>query len=361
MLVDLVREHRLNPVAKPHRWEPRDRNAAVERGPFDPILRLIGQKAHTGYALDDDVLRTVGECHTPGLVETVFSSGTPDAYPPPARIRTERASETPDPRVPETFERVTHGTPFEPAVYARSSVTRTEGSSKPSNADEAVAHEVAVLPGCLTEVVLDAEQDPSQLIRSLAKYQPVSVAVICSVDAAGLPDTWRSTLDLAEQHPLREDDHDSLLVVVIDVSAALDIDDAVSIFDHETIDLRPGPLRRRFGSNGADPMAVRGRALAAHLWPLLRDLRESCEQHDQKVLLVTVDDRPHHALGPLQKSHRFRDARFRSHIGQAGTFWPHVRYRIGRDRTRRGQRTVTVIKDQVEGCTGRMLWPLSGT
>lgn len=359
ILLGLVADHDLHPLAKPARWEPRERRAAVERGRFDPILRGIGQKAHTGYLLDDGLIRLVAKCHTPSAVGLAFSPAATDAYPPPARIRSSQPSPgSPEPESSEVrpvFTRVRGSTPFEPATYYREPEHHSV-LHNPSNGYEAIACELSQLPGCLVEVVLNPEDDPVRVIDALAQQNRISVSAMCLEDCIGQPHTWGSVVKLMDAYPLHEDREVDIHVVVIDPSASLEVDNAVSTWDDVALELYPGPLCRPPANSEQwmpDPMAARAKALGAHLWPMMKEFREVCERTDEKIVVITVDDRPHHAYGPLRSSHRFRDTRFRSHVGDAGRYWSHLRYRIEGDWRRP---TVTVIKDQAEGLTGRVLW-----
>lgn len=372
ILQDLVKEHGLNPLPKPSRWEPRDRKARVERGGFDPILRSLGQKAHTGYALRPELIHTVEKCHTLGAVDWAFSSDLTGAYPSPARIRSSELSDSQSPH----------------------------RSLLPRDGYQAIGHELSRLPGCLSEVIIGPDDDPVRVVRALAEYQDVSLSVLSAQDSQGNADTWGSILQLLDQYPLHEEREVDVHVIVIDTNASQAVEDAVVQWeadpslddegppdpepevdpmpsldsDEATWDAwmergfnsqvkgtptwsRPGPLCRPFSSYEPDPTDRRPKALAAYLWGTMREFRQVAEETDVKFLVITVDCRPDHAYGPLRASHRFRDARFRSHIGDAGRYWCHQRYRLeGNWR----KPTVVALKDMAEGLTARRLWPMTG-
>jgi hypothetical protein len=361
LLLGLVEEHCLKPLAKPARWEPRDRRSTVERGNFDSDLRALGQKAHTGYVVSEAVVRTVAKCHTPKLVGLAFSPAATDAYPPPARLRSSQHSSVGvvvgvvDRRLLVATGKST--TPFEPTTYSREHLEIESTDPKPTNGYEALAREVSILPGCLVEVILPPDDDPVRVIEALAQHNRISVSSMCLVDSTGQAHTWGSVTQLMSGHPLHEDREVDVHVVVIDPTAVLDVEDAFAVWDEEAMELHPGPLGRGSGSYEPDPWAVRAKAMAGRLWPTMKEFRDVCEGTDQKIVVITVDNRPDHGLGPLRPRHRISDARFRSHIGDAGRYWSHQRYRLeGSWRRPR----VNVIKDQAEGLTGRTLWPMTG-
>ncbi len=74
-----------------------------------------------------------------------------------------------------------------------------------------------------------------------------------------------------------------------------------------------------------------------------------------RILTVTTDMRPKHGRGELLPTHRYRDGRVRSHVGDAGRYYAHLRYFIDSDARGRPLR-VFLGKDEGEGLPGRIVW-----
>ena len=91
--------------------------------------------------------------------------------------------------------------------------------------------------------------------------------------------------------------------------------------------------------------------LAGHL----ERLRDVCEADGVRAIVISEDARPDHGRGPWRASHRCRDSRVRSTIGDAGRYACHLRYLVESDE--RGTITdIVMIKDKAEGLPGRVLY-----
>ena len=98
------------------------------------------------------------------------------------------------------------------------------------------------------------------------------------------------------------------------------------------------------------------------LWEALEVLREVCEESGRTVILVSSDSRPETAMGAMRPSHRYKDSRVRSLLGDASRRWCHQRYRVemyGEDHPGMVRQIVT-IKDEADGLVGRLNWGAIG-
>lgn len=392
ILLELVEEHGLRPTCKPARWEPRDTKAAVERGLYDPIVRMLGQKAWRGSQPSLSFRRLVEECHPPRGLRLLQNPGATDTYPAQPRIRTDSpisrptsttTSNPPSPLslVPQVTDTGTLGTtgtrwtrgttPTPPTKDTESSwrslwgggfdircwTSSEDGAEapqappgrrsaymRPGGPWVAIGDEVGALPGSLVEVILDGCQDPGPLLRALGRHSGMrmGISALCS-NRGGEPETWRTVMEMMLDHPVVEDI--DLWVVVVDTSTAEAVVPSLWRNVAEKIDWGP--------EWGIFPLQAR--TMAAWLWPILAEWRGICETSGMSIVLVTTDLRPHHARGPVLRSHFFRDARFRSWIGDAGRYFCHQRYRVEPDLSGLAQRVVAV-KDEAEGLVGRIVY-----
>ncbi len=408
VLLDLVAQHSLHPIAKPARWQPCTGKTPAERGSFEPNIKKLGRAAYRGSKAATEALQAVvAVCHTPPDAEVVSFAldSQSEAFPPPPRPRIrfgcpgEGAIPTgemgspggasldeaapPDgndldegshdfipqegelgsmPQDDEHTSRVGNdrssvspeghlpwtlieGGPLVPSLYISGAPKDVDPIWHP-DAYERLASELALLAGALSEVILDPEVDPSAFLVALEHH----VDDFAVISVAHPWNAWQSVMDAAQRHP--GNDNTRTLVLVIDPTASCAVDSAVSTWDPDAEELLPGPLVRPDVPWVQDPLALTTKATAAWLWGLMRELREqACERAGGRVIVITTDARPDHGRGRLLRSHRFHDSRVRSWIGDAGRYWAHQRYHVEPGRRPR----VVTWKDEAEGLTGREL------
>ena len=309
----------------------------------------------------------VQKCHTPEAVVLVESRGQAGTYPPDTRIRTDQTtSSSPNPSRENpkgtsnknqrawTREK---GKGFEVTIWKDDS-TKGNGNNivpkrvpvtwRKGGAWKAIAQEVGKLPGHLTEVILDGDQDPEPLIQALGKHSggKVGVSALCGTyDKGKTGDTWYSVKMAMLDHPVVDDI--DIWVIVVDVTTVQ------AIIDHITT-----------MSSWWDPdqwglFPWKAWAVGAWLWEAIEGLRDICEKENFKVVLVSTDLRPQHGHGKLHKSHYYKDTRVRSWLGDAGRNLAHQRYRVEPgDNGWPGR--VVAIKDEAEGLVGRLLYEKPG-
>jgi hypothetical protein len=204
----------------------------------------------------------------------------------------------------------------------------------------------------LSEVILDVQQNPLPIIEALDRSDPGSIAlnILCRVTPEGHPVTWGAITRLLSQFTGCQ--NTKTLILVIDPDAMVCNGDAVATWDEQTSRLLPGPLHHENWHWDTFPLDVK--ANAGWLWPMLQELRDICEHTGLRVVLLTADARPDHGFGELQRSHFYRDARVRSHIGDAGRYWCHSRYRV--EQGRNGPRRALMVKDEAQGLMGRIVF-----
>jgi hypothetical protein len=343
LLLDLIAEHDLHPVAKPSRWEPRTFNTAAERGGFDPLMQRIAQPAWLGTKLSEARIRLVERCHTVGLVNLVDFDGDTGTYPATSRVRAailpSPAHEPGSPPGQMPRWKCVEGAGFSPKRY----VNEAEALEAPLPATrgpyEAIAREVGLLPGSFSEVVLDDEQDPTPLLDALVAEEigPVRVSALCAVFPNGEADTWDSALVQMKQNPPLEET--AVWVLVVDTSAFLAVSDAVSVLNERMFDspeeptCHDGPLVNPAWANPYGyHESLQVKAMAAYLWEMFEGFRKVCESTGLRVVVVTTDARPDHGRGPWLNTHYYRDGRVRSFSGDAGRYWCSQRYMVEYDR-----------------------------
>ena len=362
LLTDLIVAHHLHPIAKPDRWEPQGYGVRANV-PFDAVLRRLPAMATRGTKLDAAVVRN---CHTlaaPKVRECPMSAA---AYPASSRISISRPSLSPS-----------------LLLSSSSSTTSCSPASMVTTPWAELAKEIGSSRGVLSEVILDADQDPGPFIQALVD---AGDAVAITVIGDGLP-TWRSVEELACE--LRDGgDTANTHVVVVDpsivgalgaaasswdpvTSAFLASDDGVLVDgDGVIIDYEAVPFDLLYLSDlsagSAGGLRRESFSVGATFWNLMADLRRTCETTGVNVIVVSVDTRPDHGLTgqPILKTHYFRDGRVRSLLGDAGRYHSHVRYLVEQRDSDAVERIVTV-KDEAEGRTGRVVyqhaWMRSGT
>lgn len=350
VLDDILLEHverlQLVPLAKPARWEPRDRRSLADSGPLDATIRRLPEKATRGRAMIARLVRELANCHT---LEPDGQHGTrgevaADRSVPP-RIMSSSSSLSQSP----SFRVIHESHPMEPRWFVPDDEPRSleqllaRPQEAPTSPEDAIARELNLLPGALVEIVLSPDENPTSYVEAIInsrKGRRVGVSLLGTHTWGALE---RGPL---QDHALNEDADD--VVLIVDPSA-IGGTDAVCSWDDEAIEMRPGPLADRH-----DLAAAESTALAAMLWNSLRACRAACESENALIVVVTIDHRPPSRYGTQRRSWFFTDARVRSLIGDAGRYLCHVRYRVGH-----GGRRVVTIKDEAEGLPGRILWPSS--
>lgn len=318
VLHQLIEEHALEPASKPERWEPR----RPPQWPRDGRLARLSGKAYRGRRVSEQRVQAARLGHTPLLSFCVNYPTSPLTLPTPYLIR-------------------------------KSNNSNSSAASIPWSR---IATDISQYPGYLTEVVLSPDQDPVSLVEAVVVSEPqgrVAVSTLVGSPGTGV-DGWRSLARLIEHNPLSE--ATATLVVVVDTSVILAIDDlVVRSADDSFHNFERGPFFDPWWQDNWCPLPLYAKAMAALLSPMLAELRDICESTGLKVVLVTVDARPEHGRGPLLPTHFFRDARVRSHIGDAGRYYAHLRYLV--ETNDRGRATwVGMLKDEGQGLPGRVLW-----
>ena len=320
VLMELIKVHELHPSSKPERWEPR-RPPQWRR---DGRLAKLGTRAYRGRKVSPERIRACQEGNTPKLRFWANSSAsTTTSLCPPLIRKVDTATSLPHP----VF------TPW-----------------------KRIAEDLKQYEGYLSEVVLNCNQDPADVVRAIVGTEPagsVSVGVLTTDDGEGYG-SWNSLKKLIEKNPSSEDTN--TLVVVVDSSVHLAIDHLVAQSIEESLtSFSPGPFFKPYWHDTWCSMPLYIEATAAFLSPMLEELRSICETTGQRVVLITVDARPEHGMGRLLKTHFFRDGRVRSHIGDAGRYFAHLRYLVESDDN--GIPVwVGMTKDEGQGLPGRMLW-----
>jgi hypothetical protein len=180
VLLDLVSDYDLHPVAKPSRWEPRSFNTTAERGGFDPRMQRIAQPAWQGNKLSEGRIRLIEKCNTVELVELVGFDGDSGTYPASSRIR----DTIPSPPGPAFVDpprwKCVEGAEFSIRRYMNAAGVPEAPVRAAKGPYEAIAREVGLLPGFFSEVVLGDDQNPAPLIDALkAEYiGPVRVSAL---------------------------------------------------------------------------------------------------------------------------------------------------------------------------------------
>lgn len=315
VLGDLVREHGLHPIVRPHIWEG-EGGIQPEFMPQDGELRRLTMSGYRG-----------------------SQPWTWNRHPRSEGDSVARA-------VLRPFEGQKQGGPRIscPILPSHSQETPSTFSPGPSPSGEReLASQIANDPiSLLAEVVIDGQQEPTPLLRHLVDQLGGPGAV--DVGYLGTPgDTWYGLQQLmAELPPVTGDEMSLVLLVEPDIIADL-IEDTWSLpdggIDHEALS------RALYGT----PAFEGSQTSCGLLADLLGQLRRLCETTGFKVVLVTVDDRPAHGRGPWRGSHRWSDARVRSAIGDAGRYWAHCRYRMELERT-------VLLKDERHGRPGSITW-----
>lgn len=392
-LIDLCRTHGLHPLTKPSRWEPKQADDPFASVPYDQNMQKLPQAAWRGQPVDNSI---IANCHTPKGLKLTDSATLGGSYPPGTRIRNEDAL--------SSLSLKEEGTPTTtPSLYDSSTPTLNQGATTSPKVTcwTELAGELLSLKGSLSEVILDGEQDPKDILEALIQGDP-DIAI--SILHAAHDPSWYTARELAEEHP--GSDQSKTWDIVVDPSVIGAVQDNAHVYDPETrafldgevewvdpetgeilpvgspsfISL-PGPCCRHPQELVSGSWRSETRAGAATLTPVLKEWRDLCEREGINIILISVDCRPDHGRGDLQKAHFFRDSRVRSLLGDAGRFYCHQRYLVepnGAGTTYKadglpgcnatafvGNNTVTAIKDEAEGRTGRLVfkpnpWGTSG-
>lgn len=331
-LMQLIEEHDLHPISKPARWEP----LGPVRWARDAQLERLGAAAYRGRLTSKDLLAIAQECHTQEVVLVGESPRDPVSSLAQPYIR------------PNSLIKEASATSSQPPGCD----IEAPHSSRVGNIWDALATDINTYEGLLNEVILDVEQNPLPVIEALDRSDPgtIALSVLCRVAPEGHPVTWGAITRLLPTYP--GDQNTKTLVLVVDPDTMVSDGDAVAIWDEETSRLLPGPLHHE--NWHWDTFALDVKATAGWLWPMLQELRDVCERTGLRVVLLTADARPDHGFGDLQRSHFYRDARVRSHIGDAGRYWAHNRYRV--EQGRNGPRRAVMVKDEAQGLMGRIVF-----
>jgi len=324
-LKQLVNDHDLHPLEKPCRWEPIDTNSK-NKVRYDSSLRNLPHKAWRGTKLPYTLLE---KCNTPTGLKLGITHLKSDGYLPSPRIR--EGNSTFSDGIDDSH----------PPLCSKGGSYNTPNRS----VWDTLAQDIHQLPGYLMEVVLDADQDPAPFLQALTRSNPnIGISALYDLD------TWYSVKEMIPQYPVVEGI--DLLTIVIDQNVMTAGQEQVCKFDGKSF--TSGPLAPSERFDVMDWTDTYIRATACVLWPVFWQLRELSEKTGLKVVVISADARPVHGNGPVQKSHYFRDTRVRSTIGDAGRYWCHMRYRV--DTNHNGEaESVVLIKDEHDGCTGRML------
>ncbi len=339
ILLDIVDRFNLRPLLKPGRWEPRNRLASVETGPFDEAMRSLGWKAWRGTAMPLAEVRRTSVCHT-----LPPQSGVT----PIEKTRSDRAFvnsiRSPSQNLGNWSPVVSTNHPMDVVAYARGVPVQIHATRVPTTSYEAIALELANLPGCLAEVILPEDVNPYRTISAIVEAcggRKIGIGVL------GVH-TWLSVTQLLSQHPLTNDTENIILVV-----------DPTSMA--HWVDSLERELHKADSMKFSDIGRAEVQATAANLWEYLRFIRDSVEKTNGLVVIVSVDSRSPSGKGDLRLSHRWTDQRIRSTLGDAARYWCHARYLVEyrkiETRSRIIQRPihVTLIKDEIEGLVGRRL------
>jgi hypothetical protein len=205
-------------------------------------------------------------------------------------------------------------------------------------------------------VILAPDQDPAPFIEAViatsGANDGVGVGTVAYADG-DYSDSWGSVERLAACYPPTAET--DIMVVVVDFSVTMAIESAMlcSVGDSLT-DVVPGPLYPPYWKQswGLPPWE---KALGPLLAPMFSELRDVAERTGLRIVTITTDLRPAHGRGKLLRTHCYRDARVRSHIGDAGRLYAHLRYLVDSDVDGRPT-MITMAKDEGEGLTGRIIW-----
>lgn len=400
-LRSFVAAHQLDPIAKPHRWEPVDLSS---RPPRAPDLAGLSASAWRGRAMPAETIEGYASCHTPSTVALAYSRGKAAVDRFATRIRSPRKASSSD--VFDDSSRSTPATvssrgdghsetthPIEPVhasppddarIYHDNEIVEVVERSPchdaavapPLHASDVheIEHEllklfeserdlgsfkddgvarladyIAASSGYQHEVILREDENPAAVIRALAATdRTIAVTAIGAVEGERV-ETWGPVETLMREHPVRPET--DILVVVVDPSAVAGMADALVTVrgEDDEMEVVPGPMVRTTSSDAGRYMSE---PVASLLWEPMKNLRDLCEETGFTLVWITVDTRPAHAFGPVTRWHRYRDARVRSSVGDAGRNHAHARYRF--EETASGRRGPAVmIKDEIEGLCGR--------
>lgn len=345
ILLDLIERYDLVPVPKPERWEPRK----PPQWRRDGRLARLPAKAYRGGRVSQERIQAAEIGHTPNLRFWVKSSTSSLTSLSQSLIR--KAT-------------TTNSTSSTPLLWDR------------------LAEDISQYEGYLSEVLLDANQDPQGLVDAIVSREPggsTAVGVLAADLGSGV-ENWNSLVQMVDSFPATEELR--TLIVLVDPSITLAIDELIvpraeSLMDQIILEVEnelegrqaavnsqgTAPASEASPASFSDPnwqkhwcsFPLYVKATAALLSPMLADLRQICETTGLKVVLITADARPEHGKGSLLPTHFFRDGRVRSHIGDAGRHYAHLRYLVESDDDGRPY-WAGLLKDEGQGLPGRLLW-----
>ena len=194
----------------------------------------------------------------------------------------------------------------------------------------------------LTEIILDAESDPTSLVRQLVRSHggPGNVAV----GYIGNSGTWYGVEQLMRSLPEINGSEMAMIVVVEPECIAELLEDTWTRLDG-TVD--------EAAAVDAAGACVRSVDTCTGLFTdALEDLRAHCETTALRVVFVTVDARGPHGLAGRASPFTGSGAIVRSNLGHDGRYWMHTRYRVEGDR-------IVMLKDERHGRPGTIAWQRS--
>ncbi len=315
ILKKYVAEHELHPIERPAVWEG-EGDSTPAFVPRDALLRRLAMKSYRGKRPGK------AKCHPPrdgkGGPRLVLGRSGGVLSPAPC-ISCPSPSSTPSHTPPR---------PFSPG---------------PSPHGEAqLAYQIAHDSVCLlSEVVMDAQRDPSPLVRHLVHELggPGDVAV----GYIGQDDTWYGVHELIEELPEITDEEMAMIIVVEP--------DMVSLLTEDIWSRDDGSFDRDALKAAASRWVGQGERTGCSgiLTDALDDLRSLCETTGLRVVFVTVDDRSKYALDGQASPYTWSGAIVRSQLGNDGRYFAHSRYLVEDER-------VVMWKDERHGRPGTIAW-----
>jgi hypothetical protein len=349
LLLDLVREHNLQTVLKPNRWEPRTPRSRVEQGSVDRSMSKLPLKAWQGRRMEPSEIRARLKCHSPHTFFCFANERNDGAITPSPRVRTSRPPKTSSPSNETECWKLISGGLNKTSHYPWSDgVNEVNAPLPPSSSVYASMVREALAPGLLSEVILDPERSPRDLMNELVRQagnRKLGVRAYAREEANGGPDTWHSVHEMVFQHPSGVDDE--VTVFFVDTSVAGAAFPPEVLFE-DAVENEPASRECE-----ADQTHYVPSILGAVFYDMLKGIREACEALGYTAIFVTTDFRSFGAEGELKPRHFFTDARVRSLLGDAGRYWCHQRYRV-EERGGRASRVIA-IKDGLEGRVGRQV------
>ncbi len=342
ILRGLVEDHRLTPIRKPARWEPRDCQAPLETASTVSDLRGLRTSGFRGCKPPSVNL------NTPWPFLSVYSATPTKGYGTDPLIREGtllflQLSGMDVSSIDEDFlqswitnHRVQEGFPV--SNY-RSSESTSKNNFEPW---KSLSSEIVSCPhGTLTEVILGPNESPCPFIRELSSVASGNLAVSVLTAGNRRPGATGHEIvgyelgDVVRDHPFGKEMPKYWIQVI-------DYDTAVAVH-HE-----------RHGR----PHAM---AVSERLTPYFSYWRQVAEATGLSIIVVSLDARPVAGKGPWRPAHNCRDTRVRSIVGDAGRYFCHMRFMVEGTDTGGVSRSVVITKDEVNGLgAGRIIWTRSG-